>query len=161
VLLGITASLRAHHTKIVVLRASNPLDMMFLTRYLRQYYPQGRLVTMGADLLFRREIEDDVLHGIMAVTSYSLLPREDEETTGAGATAHVHLVRVFASSDEAGAFNAMLSLLVEPRALHCYAKDNSEPDQCALKEPADYTELGWPRIAVDTETHGDRWRRCG
>src|SRR5207253_10599585 len=56
IVLGITTALRAHHINFIIIRATDPLDMVFLTRYLRQTYPQGRLVTLGADLLFRREV---------------------------------------------------------------------------------------------------------
>src|SRR5262249_18747548 len=51
ILQGIVTTLRMAHAKVVVIRAGDPLDTVFLAHYLRQNYPQARLVTAGADLL--------------------------------------------------------------------------------------------------------------
>ena len=144
IVLGITTALRAHHINFIIIRATDPLDMVFLTRYLRQTYPQGRLVTLGADLLFRREVEDDLLHGIMAITSYSLLPRQDEQTaTAADSPPRPHVDRVFPSSSSAGTYNAMLGLLTKMRT----STENRHPSaENADLDPAGYTEYGWPAI---------------
>ena len=57
VMLSITTALRAHHSRFVLLKASDPIDKLFLVRFLRQDYPEGRVVTFGSDLLYRREVE--------------------------------------------------------------------------------------------------------
>jgi hypothetical protein len=74
-LYGLVSFLRAHHSQYVLLRSSNPLDYLFLSRFLHHAYPEGRVVTVGADMLFRREIDTTEFRGTMALTSYPLLPR--------------------------------------------------------------------------------------
>ena len=103
VLLGIAAELRHHEIKLVVLRASNVLDQLFLARYLRSADPQGRIVILGSDLLFRRAIQDSPFHGIMALTTYSLTPGSDQEFQDENSS---HVDHVFAASDAVGTYNA-------------------------------------------------------
>ncbi len=69
---AIVAALRKEHAKVVVIRAADPLDVIFLARYLRLNYPQARLVTVGADLLAINAFVDPRFHGILAVTPYPL-----------------------------------------------------------------------------------------
>jgi hypothetical protein len=145
IILQITNTLRAHHTKFVLIRATDPLDMVFLTRYLRQAYPQGRLVTFGADLLFRREVEDDRLHGIMAITSYSLLPRQDENDAVSNLLGtQVKIDRTFPSSFSAGLYNATLALLSPWQA---GPDQNTDTAHKNCLPAAAYSEYGWPNIA--------------
>lgn len=149
VMLTITTSLRAHHARFVLLKASDPIDLLFLTRFLRQFYPQGRIVTLGADLLYRREVEDDLLHGIMAITSYSLLPRADDgiaKPRWPSSTAHYD--PVFTSSYSSGVYNAMLSFLPQRGSkdqMSAVDTPNSGKESQQLGV-APYTEFGWPRV---------------
>ncbi len=75
-LYGVVSFLRTHHTRYLVLRCSNPLDFLFLTRFFHRAYPEARVVTVGADLLFRREIDTTEFRGVLSLSSYPLLPRE-------------------------------------------------------------------------------------
>ncbi len=139
VMLSITTALRAHHSRFVLLKASDPIDKLFLVRFLRQDYPEGRVVTFGSDLLYRREVEDDLLHGIMAITPYSLLPRADDQVAIPECREkQQHIDRIFPSSDSAGEYNAMLSLLPEPQ--NCPSAGANEIPR------GPYTEFGWPMI---------------
>ena len=102
VLYGVVSFLRAHHTRYLLLRCSNPLDFLFLTRFFHRAYPEGRIVTVGSDLLYRREIDTTEFRGVLALSSYPLLPLNQHwskltETPGP-APAHVH--RVFESHME-------------------------------------------------------------
>ncbi|WP_263374080.1 hypothetical protein [Granulicella aggregans] len=74
-LYGIVSILRNHHSRYLILRCTNPLDFLFLTRFFHRAYPQARIVTVGSDLLFRREIDTTEFRGVLAVSSYPLLPR--------------------------------------------------------------------------------------
>ena len=74
-LYGIVSYMRAHHTRYVLLRCSNPLDFLFLTRFFHRAYPEGRIVTVGSDLLFRREIDTTEFRGVLSLSNYPLLPR--------------------------------------------------------------------------------------
>jgi|HubBroStandDraft_5_1064220.scaffolds.fasta_scaffold01761_2 hypothetical protein len=110
---AIVSTLRQRHAKVVIIRATNTLDMVFLARYLRQNYPQARLVTSLADLLMVYDVTDPRFHGILAATSYPLLngasfPTQTIET---GNGSSVEVQRTFSDSFTLGAFNAFLSLL--------------------------------------------------
>jgi len=153
IMMTIAAALRTHHSRFVLIKASDPVDLLFVTRFLRQAYPQGRIVTLGSDLLYRREVEDDLLHGIMAITPYSLLPRADDSVARPdclGSQAHVD--PVFPSSYSSGTYNAVLSLLpMEGCSEVCdKACANLAMGCCggsAALRARPYTEFGWPNIA--------------
>ena len=108
ILQGIVISLRMTHAKVVVIRAGDPLDILFLAHYLRQNYPQARLVTVGADLLMIHAFFDPRFHGILAVTTYPLLVETDFPNSGS----EPRLERVFSDSYSVGDFNAFQALLV-------------------------------------------------
>jgi hypothetical protein len=107
VLQGIVAELRFHHIENILLRSTDPLDEIFLSHYLQSNYPNARIVTVGSDLLFPREIQDARLHGEMALSTYSLRPGADHDRTGTTP----HADQVFPSPFSAGGFNAMTALL--------------------------------------------------
>jgi hypothetical protein len=169
VLSGIVASLLKHHVTFVVVSATNPLDTLFLCRYLRSAYPEGRLVTVGADLLFQREVYDPRFQGILAITSYSLLPNMgDEIAISSQSPAQVHSDRVFPASTSVGTYNAMLSLLAttETPAARQTKKEASavctsaSPRGASGKHPPDlpdthYAEYGWPSKAGSWPSDGN------
>jgi hypothetical protein len=74
-LYGLVSILRTHHARYLILRCTNPLDFLFLTRFFHRAYPQARIVTVGSDLLFRREIDTTEFRGVLSISSYPLLPR--------------------------------------------------------------------------------------
>ena len=120
-LYGLVSFLRSHHTRYVVLRSTNPLDYLFLTRFLHHVYPEGRVVTVGSEILFRREVDTTEFRGTMALTNYPLLPMlqdwtrvsEDTESNAEGRPAprYGHAHRVFAANEAEGAYTAMRVLL--------------------------------------------------
>lgn len=108
VLYGLVSTLRTHHIRYLLLRCTNPLDYLFLTRFFHQAYPEGRVVTVGSDLLFRREIDTTEFRGVMALTNYPLLPRNQhwsELVLDDSAPAGDHADRIFESQTE-GAYIA-------------------------------------------------------
>lgn len=107
ILQGIVVTLRMRHAKVVLIRAGDPLDVVFLAHYLRQSYPQARLVTVGADLLMIHAFFDPQFHGILALSSYPLLSGVDFPTSGA----EPGLQRVIPDSYSTGNFNALQYLL--------------------------------------------------
>jgi hypothetical protein len=110
-MMGIVSELHKHHVKFTVLMATDPLDQLFLVRYLRQAYPQGRVVITVPDLLLNRQ-DDALLHGVMALNNYSLIPGlRDILLRPAGQSLDGHDDRVFVSSNSVGTFNAMVGLL--------------------------------------------------
>ncbi len=152
VLLSIVMSLKKHHSRFVVLRATDPLDELFLGRFLRQAYPDGRIITLGADLLYNRQ-EDNLLHGVWAMSSYPLitdmhkmlplLGESDSETTP-------HVDRNFPFSYGVGTYNATLSLLANGGALIPNPQASSAGGP--YLPPAPYEQYGWPSLGGDTST---------
>lgn len=79
-LFGITNLFKAHDIQFIVLRSSNTLDQVFLTRFLAQAYPAARVVLTSADLLFRRSSETAGFRGTMTLTTYPLLSWQQDWT---------------------------------------------------------------------------------
>jgi hypothetical protein len=110
VMLGIVSELQKHRTKFSILLATNPVDEVFLARYLRSNYPQGRIVVTSPDLLLMKQ-DDSLLYGVLGLNDYSLVPGigdslyqiPDERTT--------HTDQLFDSSSSVGVFNAATALL--------------------------------------------------
>jgi hypothetical protein len=158
ILQGIVSALRKKHARVVVIRAADPLDMIFLSRYLRQNYPQARLITIGADLLMVHEFYDPRFHGILALAPYPLLsgvsfPEKSApadagygQSNQADDVAH-QVERVFPDSYTVGSFNAMLSLLM-------VSKQTTVSDPNGLP-PSDYVQFGLPSFLLpkDADTH--------
>jgi hypothetical protein len=74
------SELRAHHTRYLLLRCTNPLDYLFLTRFLHRTYPEGRVVIVGQDLLLQREVDTTEFRGVLSLSTYPLLPRDQHWT---------------------------------------------------------------------------------
>jgi hypothetical protein len=109
VLYGVVSYLRTHHTRYVLLRCSNQLDFIFLTRFFHRAYPEGRVVTVGADLLFRREIDSTEFRGVMSLSTYPLLPREQHWTAlfqKSADSSSLHTHRVFEDQSQQGQYIA-------------------------------------------------------
>ncbi len=111
IMLSIVSELRKHRIEYVILRATDPMDSLFLSEYLRTVFPQGRIVTIGADMLFRREADDPRLHGLLALSTYPLEPAGNHYFASYEAQ---HFERIFPSADAAGTYNAICSLLLAP-----------------------------------------------
>jgi hypothetical protein len=107
ILKGIVSNLQKHHSKFVIVRATNVLDSLFLCQYLRSAYPDAGLITFESDLLFQQDPDDEKLRGVLSVTTYPLVPGIDEDTTAT----REHADQVFPDSYSAGVFNATVSLL--------------------------------------------------
>jgi len=157
VLLSIVAELRKHAIEFVVLNATDPMDTLFLSHYLRSAYPQGRIVTMGVDMLFPREIEDTSLHGILALSTYSVSPSANHQfyqLRQSGAE------RMFPSSFEIGTYNALNSLMraakVSPPLSSCdpSVSKNECADQLQSnpeKSPLYLIQYGWRERGADKQ----------
>jgi hypothetical protein len=79
-LYGVVSQLRAHHTRYLILRCTNPLDDLFLTRFFHRAYPDARVVLLGQDMLLRREIDTTEFRGVLSIANYPLLPRDQHWT---------------------------------------------------------------------------------
>jgi hypothetical protein len=147
VLQGIVATLRKLHAKVVIIRATDPLDTVFLSRYLRQNYPQARLVTVGADLLMVHDYYDPRFHGILAVSPYPLITAAEFPVPASPSDAkqpRQEVERLFVDSYSAGDFNAFRSLL-----------ENELESNPKYLPKTGYTQFGYPSFLQDD---GGLWR---
>ncbi|HEX6773531.1 MAG TPA: hypothetical protein VF126_15975 [Acidobacteriaceae bacterium] len=71
-LMAISHTLTQFHTDFAYIAASNPMDVLFLAKYLRRANPDTRLV-MEPDLLLQREGDDTAYIGSLSVTPYPLI----------------------------------------------------------------------------------------
>ncbi len=148
ILQSIVATLRRKHAKVVVIRATDPLDVIFLSRYLRQNYPQARLVTVGADLLMIHDFYDPRFHGILAIAPYPLVNgAEFPKLKSVSGGPNQDVNRLFPDSYSVGDFNAIESLLA-PQA---------EKTATCLP-PADYAEFGLPSFLEGKKDALTDWR---
>jgi hypothetical protein len=146
---GIVATLRKQHVRLILIRASDPLDVIFLVHFLRQNYPQGRLITVGADLLMIHDFYDPRFHGILALTSYPLFEGADFPWQAEENTSPPPVHRLFPDSFQPGTYNAFLSL-VAPGA-----------ESNAKKLPAaPYEQFGLPSFLQDESefSKSNAWR---
>ena len=148
VLLGIVAELRKHDVQIVLVSASDPLDQLFLSRFLRTAYPAGQIVTLGADLLFAREM-DSRLRGILALTTYSLVAGADHEDGN-----EKHNDRVFPSTLSVGIYNGMKLLLMASDPVN--AKNGGFPGLSSLPGNPDLFEYALPQSYLSNVWDNDR-----
>ncbi len=102
---GIAANLRRERVDFTGIVATDVLDNLFLTRFLRVNAPDVRIVSLDADLLFPWEAETSPFGGVLSVTTYSLIGR-NQHWTQAELPNHVPRRVVFASRSAEGTYNA-------------------------------------------------------
>ena len=112
VLMGVVDELHRRQSQLVVLMASDSLDILFLVRYLRKNYAYGRLVILGPDLLLRHESEEPDMRGILAINPYSMRPSEDEDvlTVSDPSQQGQDEAITFADDGEKATYNATMAL---------------------------------------------------
>ena len=132
---GIIDTLKTHGIRFVVLRSTSSLDYLFLARFLHRAYPDAFVVTMGADLLFGREIDSTEFRGVESLTTFPLLPRGQDWTrrTNNGSR-HAH--RVFGSDTMEGTYLATRFLITD--------SDPSKPRGYIDPMKADIADYGAP-----------------
>jgi hypothetical protein len=75
VLIELAATLKREGIRYAGLIATDPLDALFLSRFFHAAAPDIRLVVFDTDLLFARAAQKWGLEGMLAISSYSLLSR--------------------------------------------------------------------------------------
>lgn len=110
---GIVDSLRSHGIRFVILRSTNTLDYLFLTRFLHRAYAGAFIVTMGPDILFGREIDSTEFRGVAALTAFPLLPR-GQDWTAITNSKRRHAHRIFGSATMEAAYLATRFLITDP-----------------------------------------------
>jgi hypothetical protein len=155
VLLGIVTTLDKHGIEFVILRATDPLDEVFLARYLRSTSPNLCVVTAGNDLLLRREIDDRLLFGILSINTYSMRPGANDLLPNPSSWP-VHQERVFPGPDSVGTYNAMTALLWLDKPPEDKKGASPNRDACVPEPGKDerlglscwvgLQEYGWPSL---------------
>jgi hypothetical protein len=142
---GVVDSLRTHGIRFVILRSTSSLDQLFLTRFLHHSYADALIVTMGTDMLFGREVDSTEFRGVVALTSFPLLPRgQDWSAVVEKAKRHAH--RVFGSNSMEGSYLAARFLINDPPADICEAQFGTKPLQyqhCFKPNIQDYAPPFW------------------
>jgi hypothetical protein len=112
-LYGIVNTLKTHGIRYIILRSTNSLDYLFLTRFLHRAYPEAYIITIGTDLLFGREVDSTEFRGVVALSTFPLLPRGQDWTQQIPNTAQ-HAHRVFGGYTMEGAYLAARFLITDP-----------------------------------------------
>ncbi len=110
ILQEIANHLRHSSIRLVSLSASNVFDTVFLANVFARNCPDIRVVVPSADLLFVQEAATGSLSGLMAISPFPLFPEGTEISQRMAPEAPPDLT-TFATSDQIGEFNAVLSLL--------------------------------------------------
>src|SRR5690242_19407721 len=80
ILTRFAASIRSSGVRYAVLNATDPLDLVFLARYLRTLCSDVRLITFRADELLVRAASEDPLIGSLVITNYPLVSENQQWT---------------------------------------------------------------------------------
>jgi hypothetical protein len=114
--MALASTLREKNIKYAGIMATDPLDIMFLIRFLHRSAPDVRLFTREPDLLFLRALDDDTAPlGLLAITSYPLLTGSHGWLSQGSGAEKGHLM-VFTSQYAEATYNSCLLLLNEIKA---------------------------------------------
>jgi hypothetical protein len=144
VLMNDAAEMRRGRYRYVGISATNVLDALFLTKFLRTAVPDARLFIFDSDLIFERDLDNSSYLGTLAITTYPLMPRWDWTSAGQ---------RLFklplADQYEQGQYNASVFAIRE--ALGSQPRDpNDSATLYGCTEPCSEKELPLWLTAVGT-----------
>jgi hypothetical protein len=161
-LYGLVDFLRTHHTRYLILRCTNPLDFLFLTRFFHRAYPDARIVTVGSDLLVRREIDTTEFRGVLTLSSYPLLPRDQHWSAitqdNWWRLWHNHLV--FQGHLSEGMYIAMRYLLLNKTLIHSQPPISVAP-LIQVQPPESTDPIHIQRIIPTPDYEDPFWLRSG
>jgi len=105
VLIALAATLRRERIRYVGIVATDPLDALFLSRSIRGLAPNVRIVLFHTDLLYARASQTWGLSGILALSSYPLVARNQSQSNPNKRTQ-------FSSDSAEGEYNAFRRMLL-------------------------------------------------
>jgi hypothetical protein len=136
-LLNIATTLRRERVRFVVITGTDPLDNIFLMRFLRTHCPDLRLITFEADLLYVRAAAEFPATGVILVTTYPLFTRNQYWTKPKSRRVDDRVPFVSMASE--GTYNACRSLLVAAANGHItdddILLDYRDPFHLTLQKP--------------------------
>jgi len=107
-LLSISNTLRRERVRFVVITSTDPLDNIFLIRFLRTHCPDLRIITFESDLLYVRAATEYPATGVVLVTTYPLFLQNQIWSAYDSSENRVP----FDSMASEGTYNALLSILM-------------------------------------------------
>jgi len=107
---AIATALRRQRVQYAGIVATDALDSVFLSRFLRRACPDLRIFTFDADLLFAQDERNAPLDGILAITTYPLFSRNQHWTNAQLENGAPRLL-MFSSHFSEGTYNACRTLL--------------------------------------------------
>lgn len=128
VLLEIASTIKRESISQVAILATDPIDALFLARFIRSAAPNTGVTVVGSDLLYALAAQKWNLEGTLALTSYPLLSRNQYF-----ARTHNPRRTQFASADAEGEYNACRRMLLP--ALQNPANTNSLCDSDLAQDP--------------------------
>lgn len=131
-LLSISNTLRRERVRFVVITSTDPLDNIFLIRFLRTHCPDLRIITFESDLLYVRAAAEYPATGVVLVTTYPLFLQNQVWSAYGSSENRVP----FDSMASEGTYNALRSILLSAHT----PSPNTGTDLMAGKEdlPFDY-----------------------
>lgn len=111
-LLDIVATLRQQRTRVVQIVATDILDSIFLSGFLRQAYPEARILVGNSDVLVVRAADRLPLTGTLALTTFPIFLYSQVWADPPAAASNV--LWPMGSRFEYGLFNAVRALLFDP-----------------------------------------------
>jgi hypothetical protein len=130
ILLQISETLRREHVGLVVVTGTDALDVMFLSRHLRELSPDVRLLIWDSDLLFVHGTDTLDFTGMLALSTYPLIPANHTWTNRRLPRSY------FASNMTEGMYNACLALLTDPARSPYMLREYSSPKLSSQKAPS-------------------------
>ena len=113
VLSSIARTMKDRSVRVAVISGSDVLDVVFVARFFRRNLPDVRIILSNADLFFLRSPDTHEFSGMLAVTTYPLIP-DDAIWSGRflkgspdGPYGAVLPDRIFTSFDTQGIYNAL------------------------------------------------------
>ncbi len=153
ILYGVVADLRAHHPMYLILRCTNPLDYLFLTRFFHRTYPEGRIVIVGQDLLLSREVDTTEFRGVLGLANYPLVPGDQHWSLLIDDSTTPHAHRVFESHVAQGTYLAA-RYTFDPKA----TPTQTQPLSFARKPNlSGYTDPYWLHLTGAPPDHPPTW----
>lgn len=155
-LYGLVNTLKTHGIRYIVLRSTNSLDYLFLTRFMHRAYPTAYIITAGSDLLFGREVDSTEFRGVVSLSSFPLLPRGQDWTLQIeNVPQHAH--RVFGAYTMEGAYLASRFLMTDPGVSADEARSHQPFRHKAKADIPDYALPFWESGSGSTETEPATW----
>ncbi len=153
ILLQISETLRRDHIGLAVITGTDVLDVLFLSRHLRELSPDVRILIWDSDLLFVHGTDTLDFSGMLALSTYPLIPANHVWSD----PPHSAPYHFFASSATEGIYNAC-RLLLNPDSDG--AREYSPPESCdGTRPPVWLSVIGhdayWPLGFVPDNSRKD------